>query len=136
MTDLVSMLKVAVVVPLLVLGSAGATAQTRGQRDDGAELAKALEGKIAEKPRVCIPLDEARAAKTYNDAITYRVSRRLTYVNSAKGCNAFDPDPILITDLRGSQLCRGDIVQIVSRVGGLFGPVCILGDFTPYRTPR
>ena len=57
-------------------------------------------------------------------------------MNDAKGCNSFDSDPIFVNDVRGSQLCRGDVVRLISRTGGIQGPFCVLGDFTPYRTPK
>lgn len=105
-------------------------------RDDSADLAKETVGKVAEKPRSCIALDDARGAKLFNDAIVYRVNRRLSYVNAAKGCNAFDIDPIFVNEVSNGQLCRGDIIRLISRSGGIPGPTCVLGEFTPYRTPR
>ncbi len=105
-------------------------------RDDSADLAKETVGKVAEKPRSCIALDDARGAKLFNDAIVYRVNRRLSYVNAAKGCNAFDTDPIFVNEVSNGQLCRGDIIRLISRSGGIPGPTCVLGEFTPYRTPR
>ena len=134
MTDQACVIRMALFLPMLALVAACAGSAT--QRDDSAELANELVGKVAEKPRSCIALDDARGAKVYNDAILYRVSRRLTYVNDAKGCNSFDSDPIFVNEVRGSQLCRGDVVRLVSRTGGIQGPFCILGDFTPYRTPK
>jgi len=134
MTNNFSMIRFAAMLPLMVACASCAT--MAAQRDDSAEFAKEIEGKVADKARTCIPLADASSAKAFNDALVYRVSRRLTYVNKASGCNAFDRDPIFVTDVRGSQLCRGDVVQLVSRVGGIAGPVCILGDFTPYRSPR
>jgi hypothetical protein len=121
---------------LPVMALAASCAGMATQRDDSADLAKETAGKFAEKPRTCISLDDARGAKLFNDAIVYRVSRRLSYVNTAKGCNSFDSDPIFVNEVRGSQLCRGDVVRLVSRTGGIPGPFCVLGDFTPYRTPR
>lgn len=128
------MIRTVVLLPLFALAAGCAGAAT--QRDDSADLAKETAGKVAEKPRSCIPLDDARGAKIYNDAIIYRVSRRLTYVNAAKGCNTFDPDPIFVNEVRGSQLCRGDVIRTVSRSGGIPGPFCVLGEFTPYRMPK
>lgn len=125
-------MRIAVIVPVLAL--VASCAGVSRSRDDSAEMANELTGKTAGQPRSCIPLDEARGTKVFNDAIVYRVSRRLTYVNAAKGCNSFDPDPIFVNKVFGSQLCRGDVVQLVSRSGGIPGPFCILGDFTPYRS--
>lgn len=134
MTDQTFVIRVALLLPMLAFAAACAGSAT--QRDDSADLANELVGKVAEKPRSCIALDDARGSKVYNDAIVYRVSRRLTYVNDAKGCNSFDSDPIFVNEVRGSQLCRGDVVRLVSRTGGIQGPFCVLGDFTPYRTPK
>lgn len=121
-------------LPLCVL--IGSCASLPPSRDDSADLAKEIVGKVAEQPRTCIALDDARGAKLFNDAIVYRVNRRLSYVNAAKGCNAFDSDPIFVNEVSNGQLCRGDVIRLISRVGGIPGPVCVLGKFTPYRTPR
>lgn len=134
MAEQLSVMRALAPLPLLVL--AAACASMPPARDDSADLAKELTGKIAEKSRTCIPLDDARGAKVFNDAIVYRTSRRLSYVNAAKGCSSFDPDPIFVNVTTSSQLCRGDVVRTVSRAGGIPGPFCVLGDFTPYRTPK
>ncbi len=134
MAEQFSVIRLAACVPLMALVASCAT--MGAERDDTAELAQELAGKVAEKPRTCIPLDEARSAKIYKDALVYRASRRLTYVNASKGCSTFDSDPIFINEVHGSQLCRGDLVRTVSRTGNIPGPFCVLGDFTPYRTPR
>ena len=76
MAEPISIVRSAMLLPVLALVAACAGSVT--QRDDSADLAKELTGKVAEKPRACIPLDDARGAKVFNDAIVYRVSRRLT----------------------------------------------------------
>ncbi len=134
MAEQLSVMRILAILSVAALAASCATAAQ--PRDDSADMAKELVGKVAEKPRSCIPLDDARGAKVFNDAIVYRVSRRLSYVNAAKGCNSFDNDPIFVNEVRGSQLCRGDVIRLVSRSGGIPGPFCVLGDFTPYRTPR
>lgn len=135
MAEQLSVIRTLAALPLLVLAASCATMPPG--RDDSADLAKELTGKVAEKPRSCIALDDARSAKIFDDAILYRTSRRLSYVNASKGCRAFDSDPIFINEVHGgSQLCRGDVVRTVSRSGGIPGPFCVLGEFTPYRTPK
>lgn len=126
---------VAALVPLVAMAASCASVP-RNADTDRAALEKELVGKVAEKPRSCIPLVDANGAKIYEDAIVYRASRRLSYVNDAKGCRSFDPDPIFVSEVRGSQLCHGDLIRLVSRTGGIPGPFCVLGDFTPYRAPR
>lgn len=123
---------------LAVLLAAGTMACSTTPPPTGPDekLAEALVGKVAEAPRSCIDLDEARAGEVFRDVIVYRTSRALNYVNSTPGCRTFSSDPIFVNKVFGSRLCRGDTVQFVSRSGGIPGPVCVLGDFTPYRTPR
>lgn len=128
------MIRMAALLPVFVLAASCATMSA--PRDDSADMAKELVGKVAEKPRSCISLDDARGAKVFNEAIVYRVSRRLSYVNASKGCHSFDSDPIFVNEVYSSQLCRGDVVRLLSRSGGIPGGFCVLGDFTPYRTPR
>jgi hypothetical protein len=126
-------MRAVILIPMLALASCAASS-ARSPDADRAEIAKELAGKTAGEPRSCIPLDDARSAKAYHDALVYRTSRRLIYVNAARGCDSFDPDPIFVNKVFGSQLCRGDVIQLVSRTGGIPGPFCILGDFTPYRS--
>lgn len=133
MAEQFSVIRVLTALPLLMLATACATLPP--PRDDSAELANELVGKVAEKSRNCIPLQDAQAPKIFNEAILYRASPRLSYVNAAKGCKSFDPDPIFVTVTPTNQLCRGDVVRFVSRAGGFPGPICVLGDFTPYRKP-
>jgi hypothetical protein len=134
MAEQFSVIRMAALLPAMALVTSCAGMAT--QRDDSADLAQETAGKVAEKPRTCISLDDARSTKIYNDALVYRSSRRLVFVNESKGCRSFDSDPIFVNEVRGSQLCRGDVVRLVSRGSGIPGPFCILGDFTPYRTPR
>jgi hypothetical protein len=120
-------------LPLVGL-AACATTMTSGA-DDRAKLDAELATKVAGKPQTCIRLDEAQGSQAYDDVLVYRASRRLTYVNAAPGCRGHEIDPIFVTDVRGSQLCRGDVVRLVSRTGGFQSGFCVLGDFTPYRRP-
>jgi len=134
MAEQLFVIRIVTLLPALAL--VASCAGTATLRDDSAELAQETAGKIAEKPRSCIALNEAQSTKVYSDALVYRSSRRLVFVNNSKGCRSFDPDPIFVNEVRGSQLCRGDVVRMISRGSNIPGPFCILGDFTPYRTPR
>lgn len=107
--------------------------------DEGTDpkLTEALKGKVAEKSRSCIQLDEANSAEVYRGAITYSPSRSLTYVNMSPGCRTSIPDPLYVVEpMTGRQLCKGDTVKFVDRLSHMPGGFCILGDFTPYRAKR
>ncbi len=133
MAEQLSVMRLAAFIPLLGLAACSSTPPSTGSDD---RLAAALAGKVAEAPRSCIDLDDARSGEVLRDVIVYRTSKTLSYVNSTPGCRAFSTDPIFVNRVFGSRLCRGDTVQFVERTGGIPGPVCVLGDFTPYRTPR
>ena len=70
-----------------------------------------------------------------DDMLLYKVSGRLVYQNRLKSsCPGLASDnDIIVTEQFGSQQCRGDIIKLVDRLGGIPGPFCVLGDFVPYR---
>ena len=134
MTNTLSVARAATLLPLLLLAASCATVPDQEGTDP--KLTEALVGKVAGKPQMCIPLDDARSGEVYRGAILYRTSRKLNYVSVSPGCSTFTRDPIFVNKLYSNRLCRGDIVEFVDRTGGIPGPSCVLGDFTPYRTPR
>lgn len=117
----------------LMLTASCATVPPAPRGDDPA-LVEVLKGKVAQKSRSCIPLDQTRSTTIYNGAVVYTANRNLTYVSRSPGCRAMSSDPIFVVQPFGSQLCRGDTVRMVDRVSHIPGGFCILGDFTPYRT--
>jgi hypothetical protein len=114
-----------------------ANATTALARDEGSDAAfeKALVGKVAGKPRSCISLSEARSSTTFRHAIVYRVNGKLSYVNDLGKCPFLRSDNILVTNVHGSQLCRGDIVSMVDRSSSFPAGSCSFGDFIPYEAP-
>jgi hypothetical protein len=125
------------IIPTTLLLLVSACATTVAARDEAPDpgIAKALAGKIAGKPRSCISLMDARSSTTYRDAILYRVSGRLTYVNDLGKCPYLRNDNILVTNTIGSQLCRGDIVNMIDRASRFPSGSCSFSDFVPYETP-
>ncbi len=100
-------------------------------------LAKELGGKVPGKPQNCIStFGDSNLVKISDDILLYRASGRLVYQNKLRStCPGLArDDDILVTETFGGQLCRGDIVRLVDRTSGIPGPVCSLGEFTPYRT--
>lgn len=120
---------------LFLLGMTCATAGFARDSTPDPKLAKALAGKVAGKPRTCLSTSDARSSTTYRDAILYRVNSKLTYVNDLGKCPFLRDDNILVTRVYGSQICRGDIVNMVSRAGGFPMGSCVFSDFVPYRSP-
>jgi hypothetical protein len=99
-------------------------------------LEKQIGRKVAGEAVSCISnLDQNNVIRVSDDLLLYQVSSRLVYQNRLKSpCPGLARDSdIIVTEQFGSQLCRGDIIKLVDRLGGIPGPSCALGDFIPYR---
>ena len=99
-------------------------------------LSKQLAGKVAGEPQNCInDFNNTNLVRVSDDILLYRVSSRLVYENRLRySCPGLARDnDIIVTEQFGSQQCRGDIIKLVDRLGGIPGPFCTLGEFVPYR---
>lgn len=97
---------------------------------------KQIAGKIAGEPVRCISQSpQTNIIRVSDDLLLYRVSGRLVYENRLKSsCPGLArDDDVIVAEQFGSQQCSGDLLRLVDRVGGIPGPVCVLGDFVPYR---
>lgn len=98
------------------------------------ELALALEGKVAGKPVSCVSIHPSANLQAVGDrTLVYRVSKRLVYRNDLIGaCHGLRHGDALVTQVWGSQYCRGDIAHAVDLTSGIWGGSCALGAFVPY----
>ena len=99
-------------------------------------LQKQIGGKVAGEAVSCISsAQHTDIIRVSDDMLLYKVSGRLVYQNRLRSpCHGLASDrDIMVTEQFGSQQCRGDIIKLVDRIGGLPGPFCVLGDFVPYR---
>ena len=103
---------------------------------DAANVDKALAGKVPGAPRNCLSRFESDRMSVHDGLLLFRVNRNLVYRNDVNGCPNLREDDIIQTSLYGSsQLCRGDIFQIIDRTGGFTRGACSLGDFVPFHAP-
>ena len=99
-------------------------------------LEKELKGKVAGEPRNCISnMRNVNAIRISDDTLLYRESGRVVYVNTLRSsCPGLTRgDDIMVVETYSGQLCSGDIIRLVDRTSGIQGPVCSLGQFTPYK---
>jgi hypothetical protein len=99
-------------------------------------LEKEIGGKTPGKPVSCITNVRApNVIRVSDDILLYRVSGQLVYQNKLRSrCPGLARDnDLIISEHFGGQQCRGDLLRLVDRAGGIPGPVCALGDFVPYR---
>lgn len=118
---------------LLVLVSIPGTSQAK--KGPEAELAKALEGRVAEAPVRCIDVRSAYGMKIIGTTtVVARSQSGLTYRNDpAGGCPAQKVGLLLVTNLNYAKLCEGDVVGLVHSETGDQKGACRLGKWTPYR---
>lgn len=101
------------------------------------ELADVIGNRVAQAPVDCVStsvLDQPRIID--KQTIVYRRSGTI-YVNRLRAeCPGLDPYTTLITEVRGGQLCRSDLVSTLDPGTTIPGPKCQLGQFTPYKLPN
>jgi hypothetical protein len=122
------------------LAGCGVPAIAAGDRNAQAEaqLAKALQGRVAGKPVSCINLSTVRSSTIIDrTAILYRTSGGQLYLNTPQtGKESLDDDDILLTTNPVSQLCRMDVVVLFDRIARFETGFVSLGDFVPYSRVR
>lgn len=111
----------------------GGVAQARSQ-DPEAELARALQGRVAGQPVSCIDLHRVHSSRIItNTAILYDAGS-VIYVNRpANGADSLTQWGTMVTRTPSTQLCNVDTVTMIDRGSQSFTGVVFLGDFVPYR---
>lgn len=120
--------------PLLLLGTVGAQARDWSPE---AELARALEGRVAGPPVHCLALGDIRSSRIIDGvAILYEAAGGTIYVNRPKDAgNMLRRDDVLVTDTHTSQLCNVDVVKLYDNATRMQDGFVLLDDFIPYRKP-
>ncbi len=120
-------------LPALALAACVAPDSERPSPAAAAELARALDGRVAGEPIACVRLTELGGNRSAGDAIVFDGRGGRIYVNRpAGGCPSLDFGRALRTRPTTGQLCRGDIVTVFDPATGTEYGGCGLGDFVPY----
>jgi hypothetical protein len=102
-----------------------------------AELAEALEGRVAGKPVSCINLSNVRGTRIIRGTALIYDAGNVKYVNRPRGgAEQLDHWDTLVTRLSTNQLCRPDIVRLYDSASRFETGFISLGDFVPYRRVR
>jgi hypothetical protein len=103
---------------------------------DGAMFAHELAGHVAGVPQACFLTNSTQNLHAIDSSTFAYGSGRTIYVNHPGGpCAAISPDNTLIVDAQPGRYCRGDRVRGLETGALIAGPVCVLGDWVPYRMP-
>jgi hypothetical protein len=111
-------------------------AQAKPQ-DREAELARALEGRVAGAPVSCISLRQIRSSRIIPDTAILYEAGNVIYVNRPEnGADQLNQWDTMVTRTHTPQLCSVDTITMVDRASQNFTGVVFLGDFVPYRRVR
>ncbi len=123
-------LTVALAMAALPANAATAKDKLTGEQ----QLAKLLDGRVAEKPQNCIPLFTGSDQTTVIDktAIVFGWGS-VIYVNRPTNPEALNSDDILITHPTTDQNCSLDTVQLRDRFTHSYDGFVGLQEFVPWR---
>jgi hypothetical protein len=111
----------------------GGVAQAK-QQDPEAQLARAIQGRVAGEPVQCIDLHRVRSSQVINGTAIVYDTGSVVYVNRpANGASELNNWDTMVTRTSSTQLCNVDTVTMVDRTSHTFTGVVFLGDFVPYR---
>jgi len=114
----------------------GGVAQAKPQ-DREAELARAIQGRVAGAPVQCIDLHRVRSSRIITDTAIIYDAGSVIYVNRPdNGADQLNQWDTMVTRTSTSQLCNVDTVTMVDQASHSFTGVVFLGDFVPYRRVR
>jgi hypothetical protein len=120
--------------PIILLLPVVLASCTRPVAPGGANHSQALAGYAAGAPQTCVPTSSNDSLQLIDPGTVIYGSGRTVYVNHLGGpCSALSPPSTLIVDAQPGHYCRGDRVRGFEPGGLIPGPVCILGDWVPYR---
>ena len=103
-----------------------------------AQFAQLTAGKVAGAPMACLPSWRSDDMVVVDDnTIAFRDGPARTYVNHMQsGCLGIDHGRnALVTRTTSTQLCRGDIAEVVDTSARITVGSCVFGDFVPYMRP-
>ena len=117
-------------IPALAGCVAGATGPDAREQS---ALARDLAERVAGEPQSCVPSSSVQTLHAVGDQIVYRSGNVIWINRPLHDCSGFRPSTTLLIETHGSQYCRGDHVRALEPGTSIPGPICVLGDFVPYR---
>ena len=127
------MRKIALALAATAALISGPALQARERLSGEAELARMLEGRVAERPVSCLPLSRTSDSKVIDKTAIVYGRGNVIYVNRPRDAYSLDDDDVMVTTLHSSQLCRLDVVRLHDRSSFFFTGFVGLEDFVPYR---
>jgi hypothetical protein len=97
-------------------------------------VAREIGGRVPGTARACIDPSPGRNVRAIDSATLAYDQGPVLWINRLRSnCPAISPANILIIESRTGQYCSGDHVRGSEPGAVIPGPVCFLGEWTPYR---
>ena len=122
----------AIMLSLLALSGCAA----RGSLDERERtgLERDLAAREAGAPQACVTRLQATSLNAVDRrTIVYDTGRTLYVSRLAADCPSLRPDVTLVVESFGDRYCENDRVRALEQGSSIPGPICRLGEFTPYR---
>ena len=100
-----------------------------------ARLAELTAGRVAGAPVACLSRNQSDDMTVIpGGAVAFRDNARRLYINHMQGScpNLRDTNALVTKPVGTTQLCRGDIAQLIDTTSRVFVGSCVFGDFVPY----
>lgn len=120
---------------ILALALTGCMTGANISEGDEADLARELEGHVAGAPQRCVSVSQTDSLQIVSaDTLVLRQGATI-WVNRLDGnCPGLRPlHTLVVQPSLSGQYCRNDRVRALEPGSSIPGPICPLGDFTPYR---
>jgi hypothetical protein len=124
------------ILPLLASAAllAAGSAQARERPTPEAEIAQALEGRIAGEPVSCVNLRNVRSTRIISDtAILYEAGGTIYLNRPRAGADALNRWDTMVTRPFGTRLCNTDVVRMIDPSSHMLKGLVFLDEFVPYR---
>ena len=120
---------------MALAGLAGAAVACAPAQPTGAPVAiPEIAGRTAGPPQTCVSIDSTTSLRVVDERTALYGGGNTVWVNHLKSqCPGADRMDILVAQPTGAQYCNGDQVRVLDPLTQIPGPVCVLGDFVPYR---
>ena len=98
----------------------------------------ALERQLAERaagePEDCVTRIQATSLNAVDRrTLVYDLGGTLWVNRLRADCPGLRPDSTIVVETYGDRYCRNDRIRALEPGTTIPGPICLLGDFTPYR---
>jgi hypothetical protein len=127
--------------PLLALAALATAAlpaaASAERRSPEAQLARAIEGRVAGEPTNCLRNMRGTSSRIIDGtAIVYEAGGTVWVNRPRGGASSLDQWDVLVTRQYGNELCSGDVVRLLDSSSGIDTGAVFLGEFVPYRRAR